>query len=226
MAAGETGEDADLAKGLAPSEAHQNTYDTLRATHDSEALKLEVLTTLHTTILSKLSLCKGTLKEVKRLIDKRKKEYTKNKKRANPGASMGSTDGYLTDVNECFFPPVPVPWRNGFVTPCTQSTHMIGLQPREVNSPWDRNTHLTLHWTALLSLNREVVKAKKSSAKRRQQLFSTNIQRIQTHASATLTPWTSLALPHACGLLNLKATVRVRHRSGRVKPYSPHPSGT
>ena len=40
LAAGETGADADLAEGLAPSEAQQNTYDALEATYDSEALKL------------------------------------------------------------------------------------------------------------------------------------------------------------------------------------------
>ena len=101
MAAGEIGADADLAYGLVPSEeAQKDTYDALEATYHSEVLKLEVLTIRHTTILSELSLWKGTLKEVKRLIEKRKKECTKNKKRSNPGASEGSTDVDLTDVNE------------------------------------------------------------------------------------------------------------------------------
>ena len=56
LAAGETGADADLAEGLVPSEAQQNTYDALEATYDSEALKLEVLTARDATILSELSL--------------------------------------------------------------------------------------------------------------------------------------------------------------------------
>jgi hypothetical protein len=73
MAAGNTGADADLAEGLVPSEAQKDTSDALEATYNSEVFKLKVLTTRHTTILSELSLCKGTLKEVKRLIEKRKK---------------------------------------------------------------------------------------------------------------------------------------------------------
>jgi hypothetical protein len=56
MAAGETGADADLAEGLFPSEAQRDSYDALEATYNSEVLKLEVITTRHTTILSELSL--------------------------------------------------------------------------------------------------------------------------------------------------------------------------
>jgi hypothetical protein len=72
----------------------------LKIAYDSEIIKLDALATRHTAILRELSLCKGTLKEFKRLIGKRKKEYTKNKKRATPGASEGSTEVDLTDVNE------------------------------------------------------------------------------------------------------------------------------
>ena len=73
MAAGESGADADLAEGLVPTEAQKDIYDALEATYKSEVFNLEVLTTCHTTILSELSLWKGTLKEVKRLIDTSKK---------------------------------------------------------------------------------------------------------------------------------------------------------
>jgi hypothetical protein len=100
MAAGEMETDADLAKGLASSPTQQDTSEALKTAYDSEIIKLDVLSTRHTAILSELSLWEGTLKEVKRLIGKRKNEYTKNKKRVTPGPSEGSTEVDLTDVNE------------------------------------------------------------------------------------------------------------------------------
>jgi hypothetical protein len=101
VATGESGaDDADLAEGLIPSKAQKDTHDALDVTYKSEVIKLGVLNTRHTTILSHLSLWTGTLQEIKRRIDKRKREYNKNKKRANPGTSVGSTDVDLTDVNE------------------------------------------------------------------------------------------------------------------------------
>ena len=96
-AGGSASEDADLAEGLPASE---DVRATLKATHKSGVTKLTALTTRHTTILSELSLWKGTLQEVKRRIEKRKKKYNKNKKRANLGAPMGFTEMDLTDVNE------------------------------------------------------------------------------------------------------------------------------
>jgi hypothetical protein len=80
--------------------ALKDTHDALDATYKSEVIKSGILTTRHTTILSELSLWKGTLQEVKRRIEKRKKKYNKNKKRANLGAPMGFTEMDLTDVNE------------------------------------------------------------------------------------------------------------------------------
>ena len=95
-AGGSASEDADLAEGLPASE---DVLATLKATHKSGDTKLTALTTRHTTILSELSLWKGTLKEVKRRLDKGKRAYNKNK-RANPGASAGATEVDLSDVNE------------------------------------------------------------------------------------------------------------------------------
>ena len=95
-AGGSASEDADLTEGLSTSE---DVLATLKATHKTADTKLTALITRHTTILSELSLWKGTLKEVKRRLDKGKREYNKNK-RANPGASAGATEVDLSDVNE------------------------------------------------------------------------------------------------------------------------------
>jgi hypothetical protein len=73
-AAGETwADDADLAEGRVPSEAQKGTRDAMDATYKSEVIKLDVLTTRHTTLLYELFLWKGKLQEVKRRIEKRKK---------------------------------------------------------------------------------------------------------------------------------------------------------
>jgi hypothetical protein len=95
-AGGSASEDADLIEGLSASE---DVLATLKATHKTADTKLTALITRHTTILSELSLWKGTLKEVKRRLDKGKRVYNKNK-RANPGASAGATEVDLSDVNE------------------------------------------------------------------------------------------------------------------------------
>jgi hypothetical protein len=74
VAAGDAGVDAaDLAEGLVTPNALQDAHDTLDATHKSEVLKLEVLTTRHETLLSELSLWEGKLRKVKRRIEKRNK---------------------------------------------------------------------------------------------------------------------------------------------------------
>jgi hypothetical protein len=92
--------DEDLAEGLVPSDAPSNTYTKLTATHQSEVDNLDSLKAAHTLLHSELALWKGTLKEVKRLLSVNKKNFHKTNKRANPGASAGSTDVDLTDVNE------------------------------------------------------------------------------------------------------------------------------
>jgi hypothetical protein len=92
--------DADLAEGLAASDAPSNIYVSLTETHQTEVDNLDFLKTAHTLLHSELSLWKGTMKEVKRLLSAQKKSFQKTNKRANPGASAGSTDVDLTDVNE------------------------------------------------------------------------------------------------------------------------------
>jgi hypothetical protein len=66
-------DDEDLAEGLDTSDAYKAIHEELEATHKSEVVKLNALSTRHTTLLNELSLWEGTLKEVKRLIAKRKK---------------------------------------------------------------------------------------------------------------------------------------------------------
>ena len=92
--------DEDLAEGLVPSDAPLNTYTKLTDTNQSEVDNLDSLKAAHTLLHSELALWKGTLKEVKRLLSVNKKNFHKTNKRANPGASAGSTDVDLTDVNE------------------------------------------------------------------------------------------------------------------------------
>jgi hypothetical protein len=92
--------DEDLAEGLVPSDAQSNIYTKLTDTHQSEVDNLDSLKTIHTLLHSELSLFRGTLKEVKRLLGVQKKNFHKTNKRANPGASAGSTDVDLTNVNE------------------------------------------------------------------------------------------------------------------------------
>jgi hypothetical protein len=48
--------DADLVEGLAPPVTQKDIHDALDATHKSEVIKLDVLSTRHKTILSELSL--------------------------------------------------------------------------------------------------------------------------------------------------------------------------
>jgi hypothetical protein len=86
----------DLAEGLVPN-AQSSTYAKLVDTHQSAADNLDTLTTTHTLLHSELSLWRGILKEVKRLLGLQKKNFHKTNKRANPGASAGSTDVDLTN---------------------------------------------------------------------------------------------------------------------------------